>query len=73
MDLGFTLKDIIVVIFIAGGLYAKLQAIGRDIKRLGKKKDRYNNLQERTLKLEVWSQMHEKECGCQTSGKEAKN
>ncbi|MBR2504834.1 MAG: hypothetical protein IKB61_02715 [Elusimicrobiaceae bacterium] len=73
MDLGFTLKDIIVVIFIAGGLYAKLQAIGRDIKRLEKKQDRYNNLQERTLKLEVWSQMHEKECGCQTSGKEAKN
>lgn len=73
MDLGFTIKDIIVVIFIAGGLYAKLQAIGRDIKRLEKKQDRYNNLQERTLKLEVWSQMHEKECGCQTSGKEAKN
>lgn len=73
MDLGFTLKDIIVVIFIAGGLYAKLQAIGRDIKRLEKKQDRYNNLQERTLKLEVWSQMHEKECGCQTSGKEVKN
>ena len=73
MDLGFTIKDIIVVIFIAGGLYAKLQAIGRDIKRLEKKQDRYNNLQERTLKLEVWAEMHEKECGCQTSGKEAKN
>ena len=62
MDLGFTLKDILVVIFIAGGLYAKLQAIGRDIKRLEKKQDKYNNLQERMLKQELWSQMHEKEC-----------
>lgn len=61
MDLGFTIKDIIVVIFIAGGLYAKLQAIGRDIKRLEKKQDRYNNLQERMVKQEVLTKTHQQE------------
>lgn len=67
------LWKIIVAVFVAGGFWNELKAIRRDIKRLEKKQDAYNTLQERTLKLEVWSEMHEKECGCQTSGKEAKN
>lgn len=61
MDLGFTLKDVIVVVFIAGGLYAKLQMISKDIRRLEQKQDRYNNLQERVLKQEIWAKMHQKE------------
>lgn len=55
------LWKLIVAVFVAGGFWNELKAIRRDIKRLEKKQDAYNTLQERTLKLEVWSNMHEKE------------
>lgn len=55
------LWKVIVAVFVAGGFWNELKAIRRDIKRLEKKQDAYNTLQERTLKLEVWSNMHEKE------------
>ena len=45
--------EILGVIFAAGAMYAKLQAIQNDIARLEKKQDKYNNLQERTHILEV--------------------
>ena len=61
MELGFTWKEIIVVVFIAGGLWAQMQAIRKDIRRLEKKQDKYNNLQERTHDLEMWKKYHEKE------------
>ena len=61
MELGFTWKEIIVIVFAAGGIWAQLQAIRKDIRRLEKKQDRYNNLQERTHDLEMWKQYHEKE------------
>lgn len=61
MELGFTWKEVLVVVFIAGGIWAQLQAIRKDIKRLEKKQDRYNNLQERTHDLEMWKKYHEKE------------
>ena len=41
------------VVFAAGIVWAKLEAIQKDIARLEKKQDRYNNLQERTHVLEV--------------------
>lgn len=49
------------VVFAAGIFYGELKAIRRDIKRLEEKQDKYNHLQERTVKLEVWREMHEKE------------
>lgn len=68
------LWKVIVAVFVAGGFWNELKAIRRDIKRLEKKQDAYNTLQERTLKLEVWSNMHEKEHAlCQNSATEAKN
>ena len=42
------------IVFGAGVFYAELKAIRKDIARLEKKQDKYNTLQERTLKLEVW-------------------
>lgn len=42
------------VVFFAGMFWAELKAIRKDIKRLENKQDKYNTLQERTLKLEVW-------------------
>ena len=45
--------QIIGVVFAAGIVWAKLEAIQKDIARLEKKQDRYNNLQERTHVLEV--------------------
>lgn len=41
------------VVFAAGVVWAKLEAIQKDIARLERKQDRYNNLQERTHVLEV--------------------
>lgn len=61
MELGFTWKEVIIVVFIAGGLWAQMQAIRKDIRRLEKKQDKYNNLQERTHDLEMWKQYHERE------------
>lgn len=57
------------IVFAAGGIFAELKAIRRDIARLEKKQDKYNNLQERTLKLETWSEIHDKECTCRNSEK----
>ena len=61
MELGFTWKEVIIIVFFAGSIWAQLQAIRKDIRRLEKKQDRYNNLQERTHDLEMWKQYHEKE------------
>ena len=73
-ELGFTWKEIIIVVFIAGGIWSQLQAIRKDIRRLEQKQDKYNNLQERTHDLEMWKQYHEKEHSvCQNSGKEVRN
>ena len=44
------------VVFCAGMFWAELKAIRKDIKRLEIKQDKYNTLQERTLKLEVWKE-----------------
>ena len=60
-ELGFTWKEIIEVVFVAGSLWAQLHAIRKDIRRLEKKQDKYNNLQERTHDLEMWKKYHEKE------------
>lgn len=53
LELGLTWKEIILAAFVVGGLYAELKAIRKDIARLEKKQDKYNNLQERTHILEV--------------------
>ena len=72
LELGFTWKEIIIIVFMAGGFYAQLKAIRADIKRLERKQDKYNNLQERMLKQEIWSKMHEKEHElCQNSQTQA--
>ena len=44
---------IVGLVFAAGMVWAKLEAIRQDIARLEKKQDKYNNLQERTRVLEV--------------------
>lgn len=53
--------EILGIVFGAGMFYAKLEGISRDVRRLEKKQDHYNNLQERTVALEAWKIMHEKE------------
>lgn len=55
------------VVFFAGMFWAELKAIRKDIKRLENKQDKYNTLQERTLKLEVW-----KDEVCRNSANQAK-
>lgn len=57
------------VVFACGVIYGELKAIRKDIARLETKQDKYNHLQERVLKLETWSEIHEKECVCQGSEK----
>lgn len=47
------------VVFACGGVWVKLDTIQKDIKRLEKKQEKYNNLQERTHDLEMWKQYHE--------------
>ena len=59
-ELGFTWKEIILAVFVAGGFWAELKAIRKDIARLEKKQDKYNNLQERTHILELWRQEQER-------------
>lgn len=54
------------LIFFAGMFWGELKAIRKDIKRLELKQDKYNTLQERTLKLEIW-----KETVCRNSGTQA--
>ena len=46
------------VVFAGGIVWAKLEAIQKDIARLEKKQDKYNNLQERTHILEVQLNNH---------------
>lgn len=48
-----TVWKILGIVFAAGVVWAKLEAIQKDIARLEKKQDKYNNLQERTHVLEV--------------------
>lgn len=59
-ELSFTWKEIVIAVFVAGGIWAELKAIHRDIKRLEVKQDKYNNLQERTHLLELWQREQEK-------------
>lgn len=61
-----TAWKILGVAFACGVLYDELKAIRKDIKRLEEKQDKYNTLQERTLKLEVW-----RDQVCQNSGTQA--
>lgn len=56
-----SILQILGIVFAAGIFYGEMKAIRKDIARLEKKQDRYNNLQERTHRLEVWSEMHERE------------
>ena len=60
-QLGITPKDIIYLAFFVGVMWTQFQALRKDIARLEKKQDKYNNLQERTLELESWRKYHEKE------------
>lgn len=60
LELGITWKEVLMVAFMAGCVWLELKAIRRDIKRLEIKQDKYNNLQERTLRLEVWKEEQEK-------------
>ena len=53
-----TAWKIIGVVFACGMLWAELKAIRKDIARLEKKQDKYNNLQERTRVLEVKVENH---------------
>ena len=46
------------VVFAGGIVWAKLEAIQKDIARLEKKQDKYNNLQERTRVVEVKLENH---------------
>ena len=57
------------VVFACGVIYGELKAIRKDIARLETKQDKYNHLQERVLKLETWSEIHDKECSCRSSEK----
>lgn len=50
---GEMIAKILCFVFASGVVWAKLEAIQKDIARLEKKQDRYNNLQERTHVLEV--------------------
>lgn len=45
-------------VFACGMMWAELKAIRKDIARLEKKQDKYNNLQERTRVLEVKMENH---------------
>lgn len=55
------------IVFACGVIYGELKAIRKDIARLETKQDKYNHLQERVLKLETWSDIHDKECTCRSS------
>ena len=57
------------VVFACGVIYGELKAIRKDIARLETKQDKYNHLQERVLKLETWSEIHNRECSCRDSEK----
>lgn len=53
--------EILGIVFCAGIFYGKMESISKHIKRLEQKQDKYNNLQERCLTLELWKEYHEKE------------
>ena len=59
-DIGFSWNELIVAVFVAGGFWAELKAIRKDIRRLEQKQDKYNNLQERTHILEIWREQQER-------------
>ena len=48
-----TIWKVLGIVFASGVVWAKLESIQKDIARLEKKQDKYNNLQERTRVLEV--------------------
>lgn len=47
------LWQVAAVVFAAGVVWAKLEAIQKDIARLEEKQDKYNHLQERVVKIEA--------------------
>ena len=53
-----TAWKILGIVFACGMVWAELKAIRKDIARLEKKQDKYNNLQERTRVLEVKVENH---------------
>ncbi len=53
-----TVWKILGLVFAAGVVWAKLESIQKDIARLERKQDKYNNLQERTRVLEVTVENH---------------
>lgn len=52
-----TIWKILGVVFACGIVWAKLESIQKDIKRLEEKQDKYNTLQERVAKLEAKVEM----------------
>ena len=49
------------IIFACGVFYAELKAIRKDIARLEKKQEKYNNLQERVLRSELKLENYDRE------------
>lgn len=52
-----TVWKILGLVFACGMVWAKLEAIQKDIKRLEEKQDKYNTLQERVAKIEAKLEM----------------
>lgn len=48
-----TIWKVLGAVFACGIVWAKLESIQKDIKRLEEKQDKYNTLQERVAKLEA--------------------
>lgn len=49
------------IIFACGVFYSELKAIRKDIARLEKKQEKYNNLQERVLRSELKLENYDRE------------
>lgn len=60
-ELGLSWQELVSFIFALAFVWYEVKSLRRDIHRLEKKQDKYNNLQERTHDLEIWRKFHEKE------------
>ena len=60
-ELGLSWQELVSSIFALAFVWYEVKSLRRDIHRLEKKQDKYNNLQERTHDLEIWRKFHEKE------------
>lgn len=49
------------IVFAVGAIYGELKAIRKDIARLEKKQEKYNNLQERVLRSELKLENYDRE------------